>query len=151
MSPLFFVYSHVVPITLHTMKRFFIISVILAFFGFISCQKNEAEAIIGSWKATSLLMNMGGMEMEMDISKSGVQIDVLFKADGTGAITGSAEGEAISTDFEYSVSDGMLSLTAEDNTITAPVTINGKKMSLVVDGEIIEQSGTQVTINFTRN
>ena len=133
------------------MKRIFIISVILALFGFVSCQKNEAEAIIGSWKATSILMNMGGMEMEMDISKSGVQIDVLFKADGTGAITGSAEGEAISTDFEYRVYDGMLSLTAEKETITAPITINGKKMSLIVDGDIIEQSGTQVTINFTRN
>ena len=133
------------------MKRIFIISVILALFGFVSCQKNEAEAIIGSWKATSILMNMGGMEMEMDISKSGVQIDVLFKADGTGAITGSAEGEAISTDFEYRVDDGMLSLTAEKETITAPITINGKKMSLIVDGDIIEQSGTQVTINFTRN
>ena len=133
------------------MKRIFIISVILALFGFVSCQKNEAEAIIGSWKATSILMNMGGMEMEMDISKSGVQIDVLFKADGTGAITGSAEGEAISTDFEYRVDDGMLSLTAEKETITAPITINGKKMSLMVDGDIIEQSGTQVTINFTRN
>ena len=138
-------------LTLHTMKRIFIISVILALFGFVSCQKNEAEAIIGSWKATSILMNMGGMEMEMDISKSGVQIDVLFKADGTGAITGSAEGEAISTDFEYRVDDGMLSLTAEKETITAPITINGKKMSLIVDGDIIEQSGTQVTINFTRN
>ena len=133
------------------MKRIFIISVILALFGFVSCQKSEAEAIIGSWKATSILMNMGGMEMEMDISKSGVQIDVLFKADGTGAITGSAEGEAISTDFEYSVDDGMLSLTAEKETITAPITINGKKMSLMVDGDIIEQSGTEVTINFTRN
>ncbi len=133
------------------MKRIFIISVILALFGFVSCQKNEADAIIGSWKATSILMNMGGMEMEMDISKSGVQIDVLFKADGTGAITGSAEGEAISTDFEYRVDDGMLSLTAEKETITAPITINGKKMSLMVDGDIIEQSGTQVTINFTRN
>ena len=133
------------------MKRIFTISVILALFGFVSCQKNEAEAIIGSWKATSILMNMGGMEMEMDISKSGVQIDVLFKADGTGAITGSAEGEAISTDFEYRVDDGMLSLTAEKETITAPITINGKKMSLMVDGDIIEQSGTQVTINFTRN
>ena len=133
------------------MKRIFIISVILALFGFVSCQKNEAEAIIGSWKATSILMNMGGMEMEMDISKSSVQIDVLFKADGTGAITGSAEGEAISTDFEYRVDDGMLSLTAEKETITAPITINGKKMSLIVDGDIIEQSGTQVTINFTRN
>ena len=132
------------------MKKFFIISVILALFGLTSCQKDEAKAIIGSWRATSVEMDMGGMNMEMDLSESGIQIDVLFKADGTGAVSGTAEGETISSDFEYSVSDDMLSLLIEDENFTVPIKINGKKMSMKVDGDILESQEAQVTVNFTK-
>ena len=132
------------------MKKFFIISVILALFGLTSCQKDEAKAIIGSWRATSVEMDMGGMNMEMDLSESGIQIDVLFKADGTGTVSGTAEGESISSDFEYSVSDDMLSLLIEDETVSVPIEINGKKMSMKVDGDIFESPAAQVTVNFTK-
>jgi rubrerythrin len=67
-----------------------------------------------------------------------------------------AEGETITDDFKYSVSDGILTIEpGEDmfleNKANIPFTIKGNKLTLVFDSEtIMEENGAAITIHFEK-
>lgn len=132
------------------MKKFFIISAILAVLGLTSCEKETSKAIVGTWEAVSVEMSIEGIKMEVDLTQLDVSMTFLFKADGTGSSTESTAGVSSSVDFEYSVSGSVLSITMEGETADIPITIDGKNMSMTMDGEILDEPGTSVKINFVK-
>lgn len=132
------------------MKKFFIISAILAVLGLTSCEKETSKAIVGTWEAVSVEMSIEGIKMEVDLTQLDVSMTFLFKADGTGFYTESTAGVSSSVDFEYSVSGSVLSITMEGETADIPITIDGKNMSMTMDGEILDEPGTSVKINFVK-
>lgn len=132
------------------MKKIFIISAIMAVLGLTSCEKEPSKAIVGTWEAVSVEMSIEGITMEVDLTQLDVSMTFLFKADGTGSSTESTAGESFTVDFEYSVSDSVLSLTMEGETADIPITIDGNNMSMIMDGEILDEPGTSVKINFVK-
>lgn len=122
----------------------------MAVLGLTSCEKEPSKAIVGTWEAVSVEMSIEGITMEVDLTQLDVSMTFLFKADGTGSSTESTAGESFTVDFEYSVSDSVLSLTMEGETADIPITIDGNNMSMIMDGEILDEPGTSVKINFVK-
>lgn len=60
------------------------------------------------------------------------------------------EGEEMSSDFNYRVDGGMLVVYYEDEEAEIPVTVDGKNMTIVIDGELMEEPGSSVTIHFEK-
>ena len=91
------------------MKRFIIaLAAVIAAFGFTSCEKEASKAIVGTWEATTVEMQMGPVTMEMDIAETGSEVKVTFKKDGVATMTETSEGESITMDLSYSVEDNIL-------------------------------------------
>lgn len=132
------------------MKKYFIISAILAVLGLASCNKEESKAIVGTWEATTIEMTIEGIKMEVDITEVGAGMSFLFKADGTGSVTEAVDGSAMTMNFEYTLSDGMLTLTIEGDSESIPVTIDGNRMSMIMDGDILEEPDMTVKIHFVK-
>ena len=88
--------------------------------------------------------------MEMDIAEMGAGMSFLFKADGTGSVSESVDGSAMTVDFEYSLSDGLLTLTIEGDSESIPVTIDGNRMSMIMDGDILDEPDMTVKIHFVK-
>lgn len=132
------------------MKKYFIISAILAVLGLTSCNKEESKAIVGTWEATTIEMTIEGIKMEVDITEVGAGMSFLFKADGTGSVTEAVDGSAMTMNFEYTLSDGMLTLTIEGDSESIPVTIDGNRMSMIMDGDILEEPDMTVKIHFVK-
>ena len=132
------------------MKKFFIISAIMAVLGLASCNKEESKAIVGKWEATTIEMTIEGIKMEMDIAEMGAGMSFLFKADGTGSVSEDVDGSAMTVDFEYSLSDGLLTLTIEGDSESIPVTIDGNRMSMIMDGDILDEPDMTVKIHFVK-
>ena len=101
------------------MKRFIIaLAAVIAAFGFTSCEKEASKAIVGTWEATTVEMQMGPVTMEMDIAETGSEVKVTFKKDGVATMTETSEGESITMDLSYSVEDNIL-IMEEVQTIVA--------------------------------
>lgn len=132
------------------MKKYFIISAILAVLGLASCNKEESKAIVGTWEATTIEMTIEGIKMEVDITEVGAGMSFLFKADGTGSVTEAVDGSTMTMNFEYTLSDGMLTLTIEGDSESIPVTIDGNRMSMIMDGDILEEPDMTVKIHFVK-
>ena len=45
------------------MKRFLILTALMAVLGLTSCEKEPSKAIVGTWEATTVEMNISGMKM----------------------------------------------------------------------------------------
>lgn len=134
------------------MKRF-ILAAIAVMIGFVSCEKDGTNAIIGTWEATSLYMNIEGIEMDMDIKEvAGSSIEMTFHKDGTVTMTESIDGESYSETYDYTYSSNTLTLSYEDESVSIPATISGDKLTMKVTGEMMEVEGFEgeVQIIFTR-
>lgn len=132
------------------MKRFLILTALMAVLGLTSCEKEPSKAIVGTWEATTVEMNISGMKMEMDITEMGSEMKITFKDNGTATITETSEGESMSMDFSYSVEGNTLILEAEGDLAEIPITIEKDHMTWTMDGEMLDEPGANIVIHFEK-
>lgn len=132
------------------MKRFFILTAIMAVLGLTSCEKEASKAIVGTWEAVSMEMQVAGVKMEVNMQEVGISMVFTFREDGTGTLSEVIEGEDIRMNFTYNVEGDILMMNSEGEEEGVPVTIDGKNMTIIMDGEFLETPGASVTINFVK-
>ena len=132
------------------MKRFLILTALMAVLGLTSCEKEPSKAIVGTWEATTVEMNISGIKMEMDITEMGSEMKITFKDNGTATITETSEEESISMDFSYSVEGNTLILEAEGDLAEIPITIEKDHMTWTMDGEMLDEPGANIVIHFEK-
>ena len=132
------------------MKRFLIMTALMAVLGLTSCEKEPSKAIVGTWEATTVEMSISGMKMEMDITEMGSEMKITFKDNGTATITETSEGESMSMDFSYSVEGNTLILEAEGDLAEIPITIEKDHMTWTMDGEMLDEPGANIVIHFEK-
>ena len=132
------------------MKKFLIMTALMAVLGLTSCEKEPSKAIVGTWEATTVEMNISGMKMEMDITEMGSEMKITFKDNGTATITETSEGESKSMDFSYSVEGNPLILEAEGDLAEIPITIEKDHMTWTIDGEMLDEPGANIVIHFEK-
>ena len=132
------------------MKRFLILTALMAVLGLTSCEKEPSKAIVGTWEATTVEMSISGMKMEMDITEMGSEMKITFKDNGTATITETSEGESMSMDFSYSVEGNTLLLEAEGDLAEIPITIEKDHMTWTMDGEMLDEPGANIVIHFEK-
>ena len=132
------------------MKRFLILTALMAVLGLTSCEKEPSKAIVGTWEATTVEMSISGMKMEMDITEMGSKMKITFKDNGTATITETSEGESISMDFSYSVEGNTLILEAEGDLAEIPITIEKDHMTWTMDGEMLDEPDANIVIHFEK-
>ena len=132
------------------MKRFLILTALMAVLGLTSCEKEPSKAIVGTWEATTVEMNISGMKMEMDITEMGSEMKITFKDNGTATITETSEGESMNLDFSYSVEGNTLILEAEGDLAEIPITIENDHMTWTMDGEMLDEPGANIVIHFEK-
>ena len=132
------------------MKRFLILTALMAVLGLTSCEKEPSKAIVGTWEATTVEMSISGMKMEMDITEMGSEMKITFKDNGTATITETSEGESMNLDFSYSVEGNTLILEAEGDLAEIPITIEKDHMTWTMDGEMLDEPGANIVIHFEK-
>lgn len=132
------------------MKRFFIVSVILAILGVTSCEKSPSKAIIGTWQATTIETTVSGIDMSMDLAEVGMTVEFTFSEEGKGSAYMESEGVGESSPFEYTAEENLLTLTVDGNSMQLPMTLTKDTLIIEVDGKLIEQEGSSLKIHFTR-
>ena len=132
------------------MKRFLILTALMAVLGLTSCEKEPSKAIVGTWEATTVEMSISGMKMEMDISEMGSEMKITFNDNGTATITGTSEGESMNLDFSYSVEGNTLIMEAEGDLAEIPITIEKDHMTWTMDGEMLDEPGANIVIHFEK-
>ena len=132
------------------MKRFLILTALMAVLGLTSCEKEPSKAIVGTWEATTVEMSISGMKMEMDITEMGSEMKITFKDNGTATIMETSEGESMSMDFSYSVEGNTLILEAEGDLAEIPITIEKDHMTWTMDGEMLDEPGANIVIHFEK-
>lgn len=133
------------------MKRLFAIAAaIVAALGLTSCEPEMSKEIVGTWEATTIDMSMDGINMTMDVTEFGFEMIFTFLENGTGTATETMSGESATELFTYEIEDGMLTLDMSGEAETIPVTIDGKKMTMVLDGEKFDEPGAIMKIHFVK-
>ena len=132
------------------MKRFLILTALMAVLGLTSCEKEPSKAIVGTWEATTVEMSISGMKMEMDITEMGSEMKITFKDNGTATIMETSEGESMNLDFSYSVEGNTLILEAEGDLAEIPITIEKDHMTWTMDGEMLDEPGANIVIHFEK-
>ena len=123
------------------MKRFFILTAILAVFGLTSCEKEPSKAIVGTWKAMKMEATVAGINMTIDMAEKKMNMEFTFNADGTGSMLVEAGGKSETNTFEYSVNGNLLSLIEGDDNTGIPISFDKKTMVAEMSGEILGLEG----------
>ena len=123
-----------------------LLMLITAFAVFVSCEKSDADAIVGTWEATTIEMTMEGMDLTIDLKEHGISVAFTFMANGKGSMTGTTNGESLTEEFDYELEGGVLTLVSEDESDEIPVTIDGKVMVMTVDSEMMGDDSFSGTI-----
>lgn len=131
------------------MKRF-ILAAAVALMGLVSCEKELSDAIVGTWEATTVEMTIEGLKMEIDVEEAGMEMSFTFKSNGKASVTERSEGESFTESFEYYVEDDMLYLVGEGGTEGLPIEIDGKNMTMIFDGDMLDSPGSRVKIHFRK-
>ena len=132
------------------MKRFFILTAILAVFGLSSCEKEPSKAILGTWEAVKMETSIAGIDMTVNMADAGMKLEFTFNEDGSGSIYLESEGRGERTPFEYSLNGNLLSIISDGETEGVPVTFDKNTMTMELNGDIIGNENTKVTIHFQK-
>ena len=132
------------------MKRFFILTAILAVFGLSSCEKEPSKAIVGTWEAVKMETSIAGIEMTVNMADAGMKLEFTFNEDGSGSIYLESEGRGERTPFEYSLNGNLLSIISDGETEGVPVSFGKNTMTVELNGDIIGEPNTKVTIHFQK-
>lgn len=132
------------------MKRFFILTAILAVFGLSSCEKEPSKAIVGTWEAVKMETSIAGIDMTVNMAEAGMKMEFTFNEDGSGSIYLESEGRGERTPFEYSLNGNLLSIISDGETEGVPVSFGKNTMTVELNGDIIGEPNTKVTIHFQK-
>ena len=132
------------------MKRFFILTAILAVFGLSSCEKEPSKAIVGTWEAVKMETSIAGIDMTVNMAEAGMKMEFTFNEDGSGSIYIESDGRGERTPFDYSVNGNLLSITSDGETEGVPVSFGKNTMTVELNGDIIGEPNTKVTIHFQK-
>ena len=132
------------------MKRFFILTAILAVFGLSSCEKEPSKAILGTWEAVKMETSIAGIDMTVNMADAGMKMEFTFNEDGSGSIYLESEGRGERTPFEYSLNGNLLSIISDGETEGVTVSFDKNTMTMELDGDIIGKDNTKVTIHFQK-
>ena len=132
------------------MKRFFILTAILAVFGLSSCEKQPSKAIVGTWEAVKMETSIAGIDMTVNMAEAGMKMEFTFNEDGSGSIYIESDGRGERTPFEYSLNGNLLSIISDGETEGVPVSFDKNTMTMELNGDIIGKDNTKVTIHFQK-
>lgn len=132
------------------MKRFFILTAILAVVGLSSCEKEPSKAILGTWEAVKMETSIAGIDMSVNMADAGMKLEFTFNEDGSGSIYLESEGRGERTPFEYSLNGNLLSIISDGETEGVPVSFDENTMTMELNGDIIGKENTKVTIHFQK-
>ena len=132
------------------MKRFFILTAILAVFGLSSCEKQPSKAIVGTWEAVKMETSIAGIDMTVNMAEAGMKMEFTFNVDGSGSIYIESDGRGERTPFDYSVNGNLLSITSDGEKEGVPVSFGKNTMTVELNGDIIGEPNTKVTIHFQK-
>ena len=132
------------------MKRFFILTAILAVVGLSSCEKEPSKAILGTWEAVKMETSIAGIDMSVNMADAGMKLEFTFNEDGSGSISLESEGRGERTPFEYSLNGNLLSIISDGETEGVPVSFDENTMTMELNGDIIGKENTKVTIHFQK-
>lgn len=132
------------------MKRFFILTAILAVFGLSSCEKEPSKAIVGTWEAVKMETSIAGIDMTVNMADAGMKMEFTFNEDGSGSIYIESDGRGERTPFEYSLNGNLLSIISDGETEGVPVSFGKNTMTVELNGDIIGEPNTKVTIHFQK-
>ena len=132
------------------MKRFFILTAILAVFGLSSCEKEPSKAIVGTWEAVKMEASIAGIDMTVNMAEAGMKMEFTFNEDGSGSIYIESDGRGERTPFDYSVNGNLLSITSDGEKEGVPVSFGKNTMTVELNGDIIGEPNTKVTIHFQK-
>ena len=132
------------------MKRFFILTAILAVFGLSSCEKEPSKAIVGTWEAVKMEASIAGIDMTVNMAEAGMKMEFTFNEDGSGSIYIESDGRGERTPFEYSLNGNLLSIISDGETEGVPVSFGKNTMTVELNGDIIGEPNTKVTIHFQK-
>lgn len=134
------------------MKKFFILTALLAVFGLTSCEKEPSKAIVGTWETVKMEATIAGIDMTMDMSEWKMKMEFTFNADGTGSMLLETEGNSEKSTFEYTVNGNLLSLVEGNETSGIPISFDKKTMVAEMSGEIfgLGDNGAKVKVYFEK-
>ena len=119
------------------MKRFFLLTALMAVLGLSSCEKEPSVAIIGTWEAVKMEATASGMTMTIDMV-------------GTGSTYIESEGRGERVPFEYELYGDILTLSSDGATSGVPITIEKKTMVMEIDGEDLGEDFAKLKIYFNK-
>ncbi len=132
------------------MKRLLMIAAILSLLMFVSCEKFGGNAIVGTWKATTMEMNIEGITMSFGLEEMGAEMSFTFRKDGTGEAYMSAEGETDSMEFEYEAKGNILYMDYEGDVEEIPYSISGKTMTMNLSEGFVDDYDAEVTLTLKK-
>lgn len=132
------------------MKRFFILTAILAVFGLSSCEKEPSKAIVGRWEAVKMETSIAGIDMTVNMAEAGMKMEFTFNEDGSGSIYIESDGKGERTPFDYSVNGNLLSIISDGETEGVLVSFGKNTMTVELNGDIIGEPNTKVIIHFQK-
>ena len=132
------------------MKRFLILTALMAVLGLTSCEKEPSKAIVGTWEAVKIEANVLGVNMSYNMTDLKTRMELTFKKDGTGTILTESEKKSETTAFEYSVNGDNLSLTEEGGASDISVSFDKKTMTMELSGERFGLGNTNVKVHFVK-
>ena len=126
------------------MKKFFLVSLVLAFFGIAA--NAQPAGLVGTWKSTTIdVLSDGEVIMSMNCEKTGLSMEFKFKSDNTvtGVVISEGEREE-SPEMVYEVDGTDILVTGEEgDTITFKYA--KRKLSLTM-----QEDGMDVRLNFEK-
>ena len=126
------------------MKKFFLVSLVLAFFGIAA--NAQPAGLVGTWKSTTIdVLSDDAVLMSMNCDVAGMSMEFKFMSDNT--VTGVVESEGVkeeSPEMKYRVNGTEILITNEEGETVPMEYVNGK-LSLTM-----EEDGMVIRMNFTK-
>lgn len=132
------------------MKRLFFIAAILSLLCLVSCEQLGNNAIVGSWKATTMEMNVEGVNMSVGLEEFGASIVFTFEKDGTGEAFLSMEGETDSEWFEYETKGNTLYIDFDGYVEEIPYSISKNTMTMTLGEGFVDDYETEVKLTLKK-
>lgn len=126
------------------MKRFFLVSVVLALFGIAA--DAQPTGLVGTWKGTTMdLMQYGTVLMSVDCSDETMELEFTFKADKSviGVVVSNGEKE-VSPTMRYSVNGSDILVESEDGDSMPFQYVNGELTM------VMQQDGLDMVVHFKK-
>ncbi len=125
------------------MKRFFLVTFVLALFGFIA--NAQPQGLLGTWEGTTMeVMVDGEVVMSMDCAAAGIDLKFTFKPNGAAYGEIEIEGERDTQKLTYKVS-GTKILVTDEGGDTQPFTYSNGKLYMEK-----EEDGMNMRVNFKK-